>query len=191
MTVPVRRRSFGLAGCLAGLFALIAVAIPQWVLPRPQPLRPADIEMHQSLRERFVARLERMEQKRHEKREPAGWREGVPAAAILLALAAIALGVFAVIRGEVLVYAGAAATLGIGAIAFQLTFFYGLAAGLILILYAAMDQPSGAVELAAIAVCAILVLSFVAIFGMGPASALLLAGAAFAIVSLDMFLAGS
>ena len=89
-----------------------------------------------------------------------------------------------------LVYAGAAATLGIGAIAFQLTFFYGLAAGLILILYAAMEQPSGAVELAAIAVCAILVLSIVAIFGMGLPSALLLAGAAIAILSLDMLLGG-
>ena len=143
--------------------------------------------MHQSLREIFVARLQRLDHKKQEKREPAGWRESVPAAAILLAMVAIALGVFSVFRGEVLVYAGAAATLGIGAIPFQLTFFYGLAAGLILILYAAMEQPSGAVELAAIAVCAILVLSIVAIFGMGLPSALLLAGAAIAISSLDMF----
>ena len=146
--------------------------------------------MHQSLRERFVAKLQRLDQKRHEKREPAGWREGLPALAILLALAAITLGVISVLRGEVLLYAGVAATLGFGAIAFQLTFFYAIAAGLILLLYAGMEQPSGAVELAVVAVGAILVLSILAIFGMGFASALVLAGVAIAILSLDMLLGG-
>ena len=188
--VPVRRTGFGLAGFLAGLFALIAVAIPQWVAPRPQVLRPATVEMHQSLRERFVAKLQELDRKRHEKREPAGWREGVPALAILLALAAITLGVISVLRGEALLYAGVAATLGFGAIAFQLTFFYAIAASLILLLYAGMEQPSGAVELAAVAVGAILVLSILAMFGMGFASALVLAGAAIAILSLDMLLGG-
>lgn len=186
----MRRTGLGLAGSLAGLLALIAVAIPQWVLPPPQPPRPAHVEMHQTFRERFVAKLQKLDQKRHEKREPAGWRQGVPALAILLALGAIALGVFSVLRGEVLVYAGVAATLGIGAIAFQLTFFYGLAAGLILLLYAGMEQPSGAVELAAVAVGAIVVLSILAIFGLGFASALVLAGAAIAILILDMLLGG-
>ena len=74
--VPVRRTGFGLAGFIAGLFALIAVAIPQWVAPRPQVLRQATVEMHQSLRERFVAKLQELDRKRHEKREPAGWRGG-------------------------------------------------------------------------------------------------------------------
>jgi hypothetical protein len=189
--VPVRRTGFGLAGFAAGIFALIAVAIPQWVAPRPQVvLRPATVEMHQSFRERYMEHVRELERKRHEKREPAGWREGVPALAVLLALAAITLGVISVLRGEALVYSGVAATLGFGAIAFQLTFFYAIAACLILLLYAGMEQPSGAVELAAVAIGAILVLSILAMFGLGFASALFLAGAAIAILSLDRFFGG-
>lgn len=189
--VPVRRTGFGLAGFAAGIFALIAVAIPQWVAPLPQVvLRPATVEMHQSFRERYMEHVRERERRRHEKREPAGWREGVPALAILLALAAITLGVISVLRGEALVYSGVSATLGFGAIAFQLTFFYAIAACLILLLYAGMEQPSGAVELAAVAIGAILVLSILAMFGLGFASALFLAGAAIAILSLDRFFGG-
>ena len=188
--VPMRRTGFGLAGSLAGLLALIAVAIPQWVLPLPQPSRAATVEVHQTITERIVAKVKKIGHHKQEKREPAGWREGFQAVAMLLAFVAVGFGVVAVLRGEVLVFAGVAATLGFGAIAFQLTLFYAIAASLMVILYAAMERPSGAVELASIAAGAILVLSAVALFGMGLLSVLLLAGAAIAVLSLEALFCG-
>ncbi len=101
----------------------------------------------------------------------------MPAVAILLAFLAIFLGALAVLRGEGLIYAGVAAILGIGAIGFQLTIFYAFAVSVILIMYAAMERPAGAFVLAFIAVCAMLVLSILAIIGMGLVSALLWAAA--------------
>jgi hypothetical protein len=182
--VPERSWGIGLAGSVVGMLALIAVIIPQWVLPPPP--RPASVEAHQTLAQRLVEKLKRMGHKHEKKREPAGWREGLPAIAIFLALLAVFLGAFSILRGEVQLHAGVAATLGIGAIAYQLTFGYAVAASVILIMYAAMERPGGAFALALIAACAVVVLAILAILGMGLFSALVLMGAAMAILSLNM-----
>ena len=112
----------------------------------------------------------------------------LPAVVIVLALLAIFLGVMSVLRAETLLYSGMAATLGIGAIAFQMSFFYAVVACVTLIMYAALERPGGAFSVAFIAVCAILVPSILALLGTGLIPVLLLIGAAMATVSLDMLL---
>ena len=117
--VPERSWGIGLAGSVVGMLALIAVIIPQWVLPPPPRLAP--VEAHQTLRERLAEKFRNPGHRKPKVRNPAGWREGLPAIAIFFALLAVFFGAFSVLRGEVQVHAGVAATLGIGAIAYQLT----------------------------------------------------------------------
>ncbi len=186
--VPARSIGIGLAGSLSGLLALILVALPQWYPPAPQMPSPAAVEVHQTLKERIDAKLKSLGHKRQKTRVPLGWRDNLPAVVIVLALLAIFLGVISILRAETLLYGGVAATLGIGAIAFQLSFFYAVAACVILIMYAALERPGGAFSVAFIAVCAILVPSILALLGTGLVPVLLLIGAAMAAVSLDMLL---
>ena len=75
----------------------------------------------------------------------------------------------------------------LGAIAFQLSFFYALMASVILIMYAALERPGGAFSVVFIAVCAILVPSLLTLLGTGLVPVLLLIGVATAIASAEMF----
>ena len=186
--VPVRSMGIGLAGSLSGLLALILVALPQWDPPAPQTPSPAPVEVHQTLKERIDAKLKSLDRKRHRTRVPVGWRDSLPAVVIVFALLAVFLGVMSVLRAETLLYSGMAATLGIGAIAFQMSFFYAVVACVTLIMYAALERPGGAFSVAFIAVCGILVPSVLALWGTGLVPVLLLIGAAMAAVSLDMLL---
>jgi hypothetical protein len=179
--ITVRFNGLGWASVAVGILALIAVAIPQWVAPPP----PRPVEMHMSLKQRIAEKLKTIGQKKERVRHPtAGWREGVPFIAIVLAALAVLLGALAVLRGEEHLYAGVGAILGFGALGFQLTVTYAVAACIIQIMYAATERPAGGVVLALIGACGIAVLSLMAAIGMDEDSALLLVGAALAILGI-------
>jgi hypothetical protein len=185
----VRRRSrtFGLAACVVGLLALLAVAIPQWAAPQPDP---APINTHFSWKERIAGKLKDFAGRRHERHEriaePLGWEQRFPLATILLALFALALATFSIVWGEEPLFGGIAVALGISAIAFQLTILFAVVIAAILILYAVLGEPDGAVTLAIVAVCAIAVMAALAILGMGAGSTLLLIAVAVAILALNI-----
>jgi hypothetical protein len=185
----VRRRSriLGLAACVVGLLALFAVAIPQWVMPPPDPV---PVSTHFSWKERLAEKMKDISHKRHERHErqtePVGWEQRFPLATIFLALLAVALAVFSIAWGEEPLFGGVAVALGTGAIAFQLTILFAVGVAAILLLYAALGEPDGAVSLAIIAVCALVVLVAIAIVGMGPVSTLLLIAAGVAILGMNL-----
>jgi hypothetical protein len=178
--IPVRFNGLGFASVVAGLLALIAVAMPQWVVPPP----PRPMEVHLSLRERIVEKLQNIGHRKERIRQPAGWREGVPFVAVVLALLAVLLGALGVLRGEEHLYSGVGSILGFGAIAFQLTIIYGIAACIIQIMYAATERPAGAPVLAFIGVCGIAVLSLMSALGLDEDTALLLVMAALIVLGV-------
>jgi cation transport ATPase len=178
--IPVRFNGLGFASVVAGLLALIAVAMPQWVVPPP----PRPMEVHLTLKDRIVEKLKNIGHKKERTRQPAGWREGVPFIAIVLALLAVLLGALAVLRGEEHLYSGVGSILGFGALAFQLTIMYGIAACIIQIMYAATERPAGAPVLAFIGVCGIAALSLMSTLGLDEDTALLLVLAALIVLGL-------
>lgn len=185
----VRRRSriLGLTASIVGLLALLLVAIPQWVAPRPE----VPVETHFSVKQRLAEKLKRMAHKHERYAEPAGWEERLPIATILLALTTLALAVFSVVRGEEPLFAGVAVALGIGAIGLQLTILFAVGVDAMLLLYAALGEPDGAVSLAIIAVCAIIVLAIMSALGMGLFSAFLLICVAVALLGINVLRGGS
>ncbi len=179
--IPVRFNGLGIASIVAGLLALMAVAMPQWVVPPP----PRPMEAHLTLKERIAEKLKTIGHRKERPRQPtAGWREGLPFIAVVLALLAVLLGSLAVLRGEEHLYAGIGSILGFGAVAFQLTIVYAVAACIIVIMYAATERPAGAPALAIIGVCGIAVLALMSLIGLDEDTALLLAGAALVVLSL-------
>ncbi len=182
-----RSRILGLAACVVGLLALLAVAIPQWAMPEPKPV---PVSTHFSWKERIAETLKDMRHRRYERHqkqtEPLGWEQRFPLVTILLALLAVALAASSIVCGEELLYGGVAVALGIGAIAFQLTILFAVGIAAILVLYAVLGEPDGAASLAIVAVCAIAVLAAVSVMGMGPVSTLLLIAAAVAILAMNL-----
>ena len=66
-SLQARPRGFGVAGSLMGLLALIAVVLPQWVLPAVLPAAPAGqiaVETRHTLKERILAKLKRVAPKK-------------------------------------------------------------------------------------------------------------------------------
>jgi hypothetical protein len=168
------------AGSLIGLLALIAVAIPQWVLPAVLPAAPAPhsaMDAGHSLGERIMAKLKgtalkkdsapKMQEAESAQEE---WRRVLLAAAVSLGLLAIVLAVFSLIRREEKLYAGVAAALGIGAIALQAAILVAGAAATILILYLVLKQSDGGFQFAGIGIGAIVVFAVIAILGAGLVS---------------------
>jgi hypothetical protein len=177
-------RACGMAGSIIGLLALIAAIIPQWVIPAA-PARQIAVETGHSLKERVATKLRNLIDKQQETKSGLSdldfWKQRFAIAAVLLALLAIALGVFSIFRREEKLYAGAAAVLGAGAIALQLTILLAGAAVTIVVLYAVRDQLDGALGGAIAplgAVIALLIIGIIAVLGMGAALSQL---AAFAI----------
>jgi hypothetical protein len=203
-SLQARPRGFGVAGSLIGLLALIAVAIPQWVLPVVLPAAPAQhdaVDAGHSLKERIMAKLKgtalkkdsapKMEEAESGQEE---WRRVFQAAAVSLGLLAIVLAVFSLIRREERLYAGVAAALGIGAIALQAAILVAGAAVTILILYLVLKQSDGGFQFAGIGIGAIFVFAVIAILGAGlvsPQLAALLAGAVILILIVLSFLGGA
>jgi hypothetical protein len=168
--IPVRVNVLGIASVVAGLLALIAVAMPQWVVPPP----PRAMEVHQTLKERIAEKLKNIGHQKERVRNPAGWREGVPFIAVVLALASVLLGALGVLRGEEHLYSGAGSVLGFGAIGFQLGIIFGIAACIMQIMYAATERPAGAPVLAFVGVCGIAALALMSTLGLDEDTALLL-----------------
>jgi hypothetical protein len=197
-SLQARPRGLGVAGSLIGLLALIAVAIPQWVLPAVPPAEPAQtaaVNTGHSLKERIMAKLKRVTPKKEEKRpEREDWRRLFSAGAVSLAVLAIILAVLSLIRREEKLYAGVAAALGGGAIALQAAILVAGAAATVLILYLVLNQSDGGFQFAGIGIAALLVLAVIAILVLGlvsPQLAVLIAGAVILISIVLSFLGGS
>ena len=193
-SLQARPRGFGVAGSLIGLLALIAVVLPQWVLPAVLPAAPAGqiaVETRHTLKERILAKLKRVAPKKEEaKPAPENWRQHILIAAVSLALLAITLAVLSLVRREEKLYAGVAAALGISAIVLQAAILVAGAAVAILILYLVLNQPDGGFQ---IAVSAIFVFAIIGILGLGlvsPQLAALVIGAAILILIVQSFLGG-
>ncbi len=186
--VQARPRGFGVVGSLVGLLALIAVIIPQWLLPMlPSGGQTEQIavERHHGLKERILEKLKLVTPKKQETRHDTD--SGSPrflAAAVTLALLAIILAGFSVFRREERLYAGVAAALGIAALVLQLTILFVGAVIAMLVLYAVVVQLDSAFQQTVIAIGVIFMLSIIAILVLGLASptlAALLIGAAIVI----------
>ena len=137
----VRSRHFGIIGSIIGLLALTAAVIPHWVLPMIYPPPPADkviVDTGHRLKDRLIARAKGVEyQAPHQERSAGARLSGdLSAGAVALGLFAIAFSVFSLIRREEKLLAGVAATLGVGAIAFEFSFFVIGTLILIAIIYA-------------------------------------------------------
>jgi hypothetical protein len=180
------------AGSLIGLLALIAVVLPQWVLPAVLPAAPAGqiaVETRHSLKERIMAKLKRVAPKKEEaKPAPEDWRQHLSIAAASLALLAITLAVLSLVRREEKLYAGVAAALGIGAIVLQAAILVAGVAVAILILYLVLNQSDGGFQIAVIGTPAIFLLSIMAILGLGLVSPTLGALVIVAILILSIYL---
>jgi hypothetical protein len=119
----VAGRSFGIIGSVVGLLGLIAAVLPLWLLPAIYPPRPADqviVDTAQRVRDRIAARVRGVEYEARQETNPREfWYRAFSVAAVSLGLIAIALAVVSVLRREEWRYAGTAAAVGVGAIAFQ------------------------------------------------------------------------
>lgn len=177
-SVQARPRGFGVAGSLIGLLALIAVVVPQWVLPAiPSAVHTEQVavEKPRNFKERILERLKLATPKKQEtRREPDNWRQPFMAAGVALALSAIALAVFSVIRREERLYASMAAALGIAALTFQLAILFAGIAIAMLVIYALQGQADAGFPLVVTVGGAILVLSVMAIPILGLGSPMLI-----------------
>ena len=137
-TVPSRR--LGIIGSIVGVLALMAAVLPHWVVPIVFPPPPADqviVDTGHRIKDRVIARVKGVEYQapKVEKSAARTWRETASVTAITLGLLAILLSVLSLIFREERLLAGVAATLGIGAIAVELSFVVIGALILIAILY--------------------------------------------------------
>lgn len=137
-TVPSRR--LGIIGSIVGVLALMAAVLPHWVMPIVFPPPPADkviVDTGNRIKDRVIAHVKGVEYQspKVEKSVARTWRETASATAITLGLLAILLSVLSLIFREERLLAGVAATLGIGAIAVELSFVVIGALILIAILY--------------------------------------------------------
>jgi hypothetical protein len=120
MTATQNKHWLGIIGTIFGCLAIVAAVLPTWVLPVVLPPEPVDkvvVDTAQKIKDRVAARVKGVEFKEPER--SLDWYK-------ILAIAAVSLGVLALIFGAVSFvahepwrYAGAAATLGAGAIVFQ------------------------------------------------------------------------
>ncbi len=132
-------------GSIVGLLALIAAVLPHWVLPVLYLAPPIDqvvVETGQRVKERLLAHKKGVEYQVPQRETSAGDRlgTGFSLAAISLGMLAIALSVFSLIFREEKLLAALSATLGIGAIAVEVSIILIGALVLIAIIYAVMDH---------------------------------------------------
>jgi len=125
-TLPSRR--LGIIGSLVGLLALIAAVLPHWVLPAIYPPPPADqviVDTGHRLKERLIARAKGVEYQAPKQEKSTGHRLSgdLSTAAISLGLLAIVMTVLALVFREEKLLAGVSATLGMTAIAIEISFF--------------------------------------------------------------------
>ena len=138
-------RRLGMIGSIAGLLALIAAVLPHWVLPvvyPPQPIDQVIVETGKKVKDRIVAHMKRAEYQAppHERSMGDRWGDGLSIAAVSLGLLAITLAVASLFFREEKLFAGVSATLGIFAIAVEISIVAIGALIVIAIIYAVMDQ---------------------------------------------------
>jgi hypothetical protein len=124
--LPSRR--LGIIGSIVGLLALIAAVLPHWVLPALYPPPPTDqviVDTGHRLKERLIARAKGVEYQAPRQEKSAGDRlsGNLSTAAVSLGLLAIVMAVLALVFREEKLLAGVSATLGITAIAVEISFF--------------------------------------------------------------------
>jgi hypothetical protein len=124
--LPSRR--LGIIGSLVGLSALIAAVLPHWVLPAMYPPPPADqviVDTGHRLKERLIARAKGVEYQAPKQETSTGGRLSgeFSTAAISLGLLAVVMAVLALVFREEKLLAGVSATLGMTAIAIEISFF--------------------------------------------------------------------
>jgi len=134
----------GMIGSIVGLLALIAAVLPHWVVPMmypPEPIHQVFADIKHSVKERLVARAKGAEYQapRRENSRADQLSMGFSAAAVSLGLLAIIFAVCSQIFREEKRLAGISATLGVFAIAVEISFIVLGALVLIAILNAVMN----------------------------------------------------
>lgn len=123
MDTRARFDRFGLIGVIVGFLALAAAVLPLWVLPvifPPKPIERSVVETARDLRDRAIAVARGTAQPApRAETQIDHWYRILATFAVVLALAAIALAVVSFLRREDWRYAGTAAALGVGAVAFE------------------------------------------------------------------------
>ena len=120
MTTAPKTHWLGIIGTFFGCLAVLAAVLPTWVLPIVMPPEPVDkvvVDTAQKIKERVVAKAKGVEYKEAERKTD--WYRVLSAAAVTLGALAIVLAAISFVAREPWRFAGAAATLGAGAILFQ------------------------------------------------------------------------
>jgi hypothetical protein len=138
-------RRLGLIGSIVGLLALVAAVLPHWVVPVVYPPPPTDqiiVDTGRRVKERLAAHVKGIEYQAPRREPSPGYRlsTGLSIAAVSLGLLAIAMAVLSLAFREERLLAGVAATLGIFALAVEISLFLIGALILVLIIKFVMDQ---------------------------------------------------
>jgi hypothetical protein len=172
--IQAQSRSFGTAGILVGLFALMTVLLPPLLAPVPAPApqtETASTGKPHPLKERVLEKLKLASPKKEEpKAALSGSPQYLQTAATALALFAIVFASVALIRREERIYAGIAAALGIGTLALQLALLFAGVLIAVLGLSAVLGQTAEVYPPRTIAAGAILILAAVALPAFGVVS---------------------
>jgi hypothetical protein len=139
-STPQSRR-LGMIGSIVGLLALIAAVLPHWVVPVLYPPPPIDqvlVDTGHRLKERLIARAKGVEYQAPRREKSIGDRlsDGFSIAAVSLGLLAIAMAIVSLFFREERLIAGVSATLGVAAIAVEVSFLVLGVLILIAIIYA-------------------------------------------------------
>jgi hypothetical protein len=138
-------RRLGMIGSIVGMLALIAAVLPHWVLPAMFPPPPIDqviVETGHRVKERLIAHAKGVEYQAPRQEKLLGDRlsGGFSTTAVSLGLLAIVMAVVSLFFREEKLLAGVSATLGVAAIAVEVSFIVLGALILIAIVYAVMDH---------------------------------------------------
>jgi len=140
-------RQLGIIGSIFGLLALMAAVLPHWVVPVMFPPKPVDqviVDVGHRLKDRLIARVKGVEYHAPARERSLGDRlmDGFSIAATSLGMIAIILAVFSLFFREERLLAGVSATLGVFAIALEISFVVIGVLIVIAIIYAVMDHIS-------------------------------------------------
>jgi hypothetical protein len=134
-----------LIGSIVGLLALVAAVLPHWVIPVVFPPPPADqiiVETGRRVKDRLAAHVKGVEYQAPHREPSPGDRlsSSLSITAVSLGLLAIAMAVLSLAFREEKLLAGVAATLGIVALAVEISLFLIGALILIAIIKIVMDH---------------------------------------------------
>lgn len=135
MTTTRKTHWLGIIGTIAGCLAVVAAVLPTWVLPVLIPPEPVDkivVDTAQKIKDRVAAKIKGVEYKEPERK--LDWYKVLAIAAVSLGVLALIFAAISFVTHEPWRYAGAAATLGAGAIVFQFSLLVaGVLIGILLL----------------------------------------------------------